>query len=167
MWTWVGEHYHFYLIFHWHMAHNISWCGGIFYHMYMDEQLKWINQKKDEHNLFTTNSYVLIQTLPIHNQKMCQSKDHLFIFKKYAPIRNWDNMRPHILYAISTYFLFEFSLSNLLCLGSILLFEESNCIISPSPLELPSSIFLMGTTCLQLLNIYFTMAKKKSQQWSH
>jgi hypothetical protein len=32
---------------------------------------------------------------------------------------------------------------------------------------LPSSIFLMGTTCLQLLNIYFTMAKKKSQQWSH
>jgi hypothetical protein len=21
-----------------HIAHNISWCGGIFYHMYMDEQ---------------------------------------------------------------------------------------------------------------------------------
>jgi hypothetical protein len=45
--------------------------------MYMDEQLKrikmikWMNKIEDEHNLFITKSYVLIQILPIHNQKVC------------------------------------------------------------------------------------------------
>jgi hypothetical protein len=63
---------------------------------------------------------------------MCQLKHHMFIFKSYVPIRNWDNMRPHILYTISTYFLFEFSLSNLLCLRTFLLLEESNYILSSS-----------------------------------
>jgi hypothetical protein len=28
-------------------------------------------KKKDEQILFTTNSYVLIQTLPLHNQEEC------------------------------------------------------------------------------------------------
>ncbi len=79
---------------------------------------------------------------------MCQSKHHLFIFKKYVPIKNWDNMKPHIFYTISTYFLFEFNLSNLLCLRSLLLLEESNCIFSPFPLELPISIIFMATTHL-------------------
>jgi hypothetical protein len=40
------------------------------------------------------------------------------------------------------------------------LLEESNCILSPSPPELPNSIFSTTTTCLQLLNIY-TMAQRK------
>jgi hypothetical protein len=54
---------------------------------------------------------------------MCQPKHHMFISKKYVPIRNWDSMKPHILYTISTYFLFEFNISNLLCLGTFLLLE--------------------------------------------
>ncbi len=85
----------------------------------------------------------------------------MFIFKRYVPIRNWDNMKPHILYTISTYFLFEFNLSNVLCLIALLLLEESNYIFSPSPSKLPSSDFSMVTTHLQFLNIYFTMAKRK------
>ncbi len=85
----------------------------------------------------------------------------MFIFKRYVTIRNWDNMRPHILYTISTYFLFEFSLSNVSCLGAFLLFEKSNWIFPPSPPKLPSSNFSTTTTHLQFLNIYFTMAKKK------
>jgi hypothetical protein len=36
-----------------------------------------------------------------------------------------------------------------------LLLEKSNCIISPFPLELFSSIFYITTTYLQFLNIYF------------
>jgi hypothetical protein len=52
-----------------------------------------------------------------------QSKHHFFISKRYVSIRNWNSMRPHILYTISTYFLFEFDLPNLLCLGSLLLLE--------------------------------------------
>jgi len=68
-------------------------------------------------------------------------------------------MRPHIFY--STYFLLQFSLSNLLCLGTFLLLEKLNCILSPSPPELPSSNFSIAITHLQFLNIYFTMAKRK------
>ncbi len=105
--------------------------------------------------LFTTERYVSIQTPNVHLQEvcvnqntifssprvMCQSNHHLFISKKYAPIRNWNNMRPHIIYTISTCFLFEFNLSKLLCIGSFLLLEESKCILPPSPRELLSSIF--------------------------
>jgi len=69
-------------------------------------------------------------------------------------------MRPHILYTISTYFLFEFNLLNLLCLRTFLLPKESNFIFYPYPLELPKSIFSSVTTRLQFLNIFFTMAKK-------
>ncbi len=69
-------------------------------------------------------------------------------------------MKLHIFYTISTCFLFEFNLSNLLCLGAPLLLEESNCIFFPFSLELPSSNFFTTTTHLQLLNIYFMMAKK-------
>jgi hypothetical protein len=58
--------------------------------------------KKDEHNMFTTKSYVSIQTLPIHNRKVCVNpKHHLFISKRYVPIRNWNTtMKPHIFYLI-------------------------------------------------------------------
>ncbi len=68
-------------------------------------------------------------------------------------------MRPHIL--CSTYFLFEFSISNLLCLRAFLLIEESNCILSPSPPKLPRSNFFMATTHLQFLYIYVITAKRK------
>jgi hypothetical protein len=54
----------------------------------------------------------------------CQPKHHMFISNRYVPIRNWDIMRPHILCTISTYFLFEFSLSCNLCLRTFLLLEE-------------------------------------------
>ncbi len=116
---------------------------------------------------------IKIWTKPIHNKKlcvnpnftssqlrgMCQLKHHMFISKRYVPIKNWDNMKPHILY--SNCFLFEFNLSNLLCLKAFLLIEESNCILSPSPLELPRSNFSMPITHLQFLNIYFIMEKIK------
>ncbi len=26
----------------WHMGQNIVWCGGIFYHVFMDEQYSWM-----------------------------------------------------------------------------------------------------------------------------
>jgi hypothetical protein len=68
-------------------------------------------------------------------------------------------MKPYILY--STYFLLQFSLSNLLCLEAFLLLEELNCILSPSPPELPSANFSTTITHLQFINIYFTMAKRK------
>ncbi len=76
-------------------------------------------------------------------------------------------MRPHILYTILTYFLFEFNLSNLLCLGSFKLLEESNCILSPSPFKLPNSIFSMATTRLQLLKFILQWQIENLQQWSH
>ncbi len=76
----------------------------------------------------------------VHRQKLCvnpnttssqlkgiyQLKHHMFISNGYVPIRNWDIMRLHILYTISTYFLFEFSLSNHLCLTTFLLLEGQN-----------------------------------------
>ncbi len=55
---------------------------------------------------------------------MCQPKHHVFISKRYVSIRNWNNMQSHILYTISIYFLFEFNLSNLLCLRAFLLLER-------------------------------------------
>ncbi len=117
--------------------------------------------KKIEHNMFTTNSYVLIQTLHVQNRKVCVNRNTTCSFpKKYVPVRNWNNMKSHILYTISTCFLLEFNLSNLLCLKAFLLLKESYCILSPSPPKLPSSIFSTFTICLQFLNIYFTMAKK-------
>jgi hypothetical protein len=74
-----------------------------------------MNKKKDEINIFTTKSYVLIQILPVHNREvfvyqtplvhlqeirvnrnttfssprgMCQLKQQLFISKRYVPIKN-------------------------------------------------------------------------------
>jgi hypothetical protein len=35
---------------------------------------------------------------------MCQSKHHMFISKKYVPIKNWKYLILHILYTISTSF---------------------------------------------------------------
>ncbi len=92
---------------------------------------------------------------------MYQPKHHLFISKRYVPIRNWNNTRSHILYTISTCFLFGFNLSNLLCLKAILILEESYYIFPPSPPKLLSSNFSMATTHLQFVNIYFIMAKIK------
>ncbi len=161
-WTWVGEHDK--------KIWNILWAHGTKYCMMwrnilphaqgwiikMDKNINGWKIKIDQQNLFTTKSYVSIQILPIHNQDVCVNrKHHLFISKRYVPIMNWDIMRPHIFYTISTCFLFEFSLLNLLSLGAFLLLEKSNCIISPFPLELFSSIFYITTTYLQFLNIYF------------
>jgi hypothetical protein len=113
--------------------------------------------------LFTTKRYVLIETPPIHLQEVCvsqninsssrrnicQSKHHLFFSKRYVPIRNWNNMRLHILYThFNLVFKFKFSFLDLLCLGPFLLLEKSNYIFSPSSLELPSSIFSTTTTHL-------------------
>jgi hypothetical protein len=95
------------------MAHNIWWCKGIFYRVYMDEnnygwknkmdkRIKWIKMnQKNEGNMFTTRSYVSIQILPIHNWEvcvnpnstysqlrgMCQSKHQMFISKRYVLIK--------------------------------------------------------------------------------
>jgi hypothetical protein len=59
-------------------------------------------------------------------------------------------MRPYILNTISHYFLFEFNLSNLLHLRSLLPLEERklDC-FPPSPLELISSNFFVTTIHLQ------------------
>jgi len=62
---------------------------------------------------------------------MFQQKHYLFISKRFVPIGNWNNMKAHILNTISHYFLFEFSLSNLLNLRSFLPLEEENCSLSP------------------------------------
>ncbi len=88
---------------------------------------------------------------------ICQSKHHLFISKRYVE-KIWSHtfFTP---FQLTFYLNLVFQTS--LCVGSFLLLEESNCILSPSPPELPSSIFSTTTTCLQLLNIYFTMAKRK------
>ncbi len=91
---------------------------------------------------------------------LCQSKHYLFISKRYVPIGNWNNMKPHILNTIS-HLLFEFNLSNLLCLRSFLSLEKKNYIFPPSPPELTNSIFYTITIHLQLLHIYFTLAKQK------
>jgi len=85
----------------------------------------------------------------------------MFISKKYVPIGNWNNMRPHIFNTISHYFLFEFNLSNLLRLISFLPLEEENCILFPFQPKLTSSIFSIATIHLQLLQIYFPMEKQK------
>jgi hypothetical protein len=99
-----------------------------------DERIKWMNKKKDEHNLFTTKNYVSIQTLHVYNWEvcvnwnttclqsrgMCQSKHHMFISKRYVLIRDWNNMRLHIFYTILTCFLLEFNLSEPLMSRNIL-----------------------------------------------
>ncbi len=91
---------------------------------------------------------------------MCQLKHHMFISKRYVPIRNWNNMKSHILYTISTYFLLEFNISSLLCIGAFLLLKKTNYVLSSFPPKLRSSIFSTITIRLQFLNIYFRMAKK-------
>jgi hypothetical protein len=87
----------------------------------MDEKNRWtkgwtkhVHNQKLCVNLNTTSSQL---------RGMCQPKHDMFISKRYVPIRNWNNMRQHIFYTISTWFLFEFSLSNLLCPGAFLLLE--------------------------------------------
>jgi hypothetical protein len=99
----------------------------------MDGKLKWMKGLNGWKKRWTKG-----WTKHVHNQKlcvnlntnssqprgMCQPKHHMFISKKYVPIRNWYNIRPHIFYTISNWFLFEFSLSNLLCLRAFLLLER-------------------------------------------
>ncbi len=125
--------------------------------------------------MFTTKRYVLIETPNVHLQEYVSIKTPLLHLQEVCV--NWittfssprgmfplgiETIWGHPLFIpFQPVFLFEFNLSNLLCLGSFLLFEESKCIISPSPPKLPSSIFSITTTCLQLLNIYFTMVKRK------
>jgi hypothetical protein len=94
----------------------------------MDEQKNGWKIKIDEKKRWSKHVYnqeLCVDPNIICSQLkgMCQLKHHMFISNKYVPIRNWDNMRPHILYTISTYFLFEFNLLNLLCLRTFLLFE--------------------------------------------
>jgi hypothetical protein len=46
-----GEHVNmidFFGIFYWHMAHNITWNGRIFFHVSKDKQMKMDEQKMDE-----------------------------------------------------------------------------------------------------------------------
>jgi hypothetical protein len=40
----------------------------------MDGKYKYM-KKMDEQNMFTTNSYVLIQTLPLHNWEVCVNQN--------------------------------------------------------------------------------------------
>jgi hypothetical protein len=40
-----------------------------------DERIKWMNKKKDEHNLFTTKNYVSIQTLHVYNREVCVNQN--------------------------------------------------------------------------------------------
>jgi hypothetical protein len=82
-----------------------------------DEKKRWIKHVHNQELCVNPNN---TSSQP---RGMCQPKHHVFISKKYVFIRNWDSMKPHILYTISTYFLFEFNLSNLLCLGAFFLLE--------------------------------------------
>ncbi len=84
----------------------------------------------------------------------------MFISKKYVPIGNWNNMRPHIFNTILHIFIFEFNLSNLLCLTHFCHLKKKTTLFPPSPPEFTSSIFSTVTIHLQLLHIYFTMSTK-------
>jgi len=102
--------------------------------------------------LFTTKRHVSTKTPLVHLQEICSHKE----------LRQYEIT--HYLFN-----LFSTSIQSFKPLMSwtFLLLEESNCILSPSPLKLPSSNFSMTTTHLQFINIYFTISKKHSQQWSH
>jgi hypothetical protein len=85
-WAWAGEHEQVSKIKNFgniSLTHGIEYCMTwriILPHvqgwkMKMDTKKRWKiqidEQKKDEHNLFIIKSYVSIQTLPIHNRKVC------------------------------------------------------------------------------------------------
>jgi hypothetical protein len=89
---WVCKHEHehvrkieFFGIFHWHMAQNncITWRNILpcvqGWKNKTNERIKWmknkIDEQKDEQNMFTTNSYVSIQKLPLHNWKVCVNQN--------------------------------------------------------------------------------------------
>jgi len=65
--------------------------------------------------IFTTERYVLIETPPIHLQEVCVNQNiilhlqELYVnqntTKRYVPIRNRNNMKPHIFYTILNLFL--------------------------------------------------------------
>jgi hypothetical protein len=134
----------------------------------MDEKPKWKNNIKwmknsngwtklhnqelcanVNYNLFTTKRFVLTKTLHVHLQEVCSHWE----LKEYE-VAHFNT--------ISHRFLFEFSLSNLLHLKSFLPLEEKNYILFPISTWLTSSNFSTATIHLQLLHIYFTMAKWKS-----
>ncbi len=112
--------------------------------------------------MFISKRYVSIKTPLLHLQEVCVNWITTFSSPRGMFPLGIETIWGHPLFIpFQPVFLFEFNLSNLLCLGSFLLFEESKCIISPFPPKLPSSIFSITTTSLQLLNIYFTMVKRK------
>jgi len=85
-------------------------------------RIKWMKNKNRWTKLVKNKKLFVNPNSTFSQLKgMCQLKHHLFISKRYVPIRNWDNMRSHIIY--STYFLLQIKFSNLLCLGIFLLLE--------------------------------------------
>jgi hypothetical protein len=97
--------------------------------------------------LFTTKRFVSIETLPVHLQKVCSHWE----LKQYEAA--------HFQYHFTLFLIWIQSIK--LCFKSFLPLEEENCILSPSPHELTSSIFSTSRIHLQLLHIYFAMAKRK------
>jgi hypothetical protein len=83
----------------------------------------------------------------------------MFISKRYVPIGKWNNMRVHILNTISHYFLFEFNLSNLLCLRSFLPLEEENYTFSPISTWIYLLQLFYGYHSFAIATHHFTMEK--------
>ncbi len=96
---WIGSN--FLGIFYWHakycmtrrniLPHVQGWKikmdGNNGWTIKMDKNTnKWKDKmdgkKKDEHNMFTTKSYVSIQTLPIHNWKVCVNWNITYSFPR-------------------------------------------------------------------------------------
>jgi hypothetical protein len=71
---------------------------------------------------------------------LCQPKHYMFIFKRYVPIGNWNNMRPHILNSIWHFFNLNL-VYQISCLRSFLPLGEKNCIFHPNLLA-PSLLWL-------------------------
>jgi len=71
MWMWTSEQdqiFKEYSIDTWHkILHDME----AYFATCQRWKIKIDEQKKDEHNLFTTKNYVLIQTLHVHNQELC------------------------------------------------------------------------------------------------
>jgi hypothetical protein len=103
--TWMNDNYG------WNIIMDEKIKGMTFW--FMDEKLKWMSKIKWMKNW---NGW----TQHVDNQKLCanvnstssqprglyQPKHYLFISKRYVPIWNWNNMRPHILNTISPWFFF-------------------------------------------------------------
>jgi hypothetical protein len=132
-WTWVGEHdqiFWEYFVDTWHeILHDVEEYFASYPRIKKtDEKLKqtfFLKMKKDEQNLFITKSYVSIQILPFHNREVCVNRNTTCSSpRSMFPLKIESIWYCTFSIPFQPVFLFEFNISNLLCLGTFLLLEE-------------------------------------------